>query len=230
MSEPTGLNYYKTKVSLKSYEVTMTVDCAIFGYADGELKILLAKRAIEPFKDQWMLPGGTLQEDMTLEDTAHLVLKHLVDVSDVYISQIGTYSDVNRHPVKRVVTTGYYALVKPENHAIVARNYVSEVMWLPLSQVTELGFDHKRILDDALAILRERVEDYSIVNELLEEKFTLKELQDLHEIIGGKKLDRRNFRRKLENLNYVKATNEKKAGVQGGPSLYVFSDHALNNK
>ncbi|MEL7162406.1 MAG: NUDIX hydrolase, partial [Bacteroidota bacterium] len=121
-------------------------------------------------------------------------------------------------------------LVKPENHAIVARNYVSEVVWLPVDKVDHLGFDHKRILDDALAILRERVEDYSIVNELLEEKFTLKELQDLHEIIGGKKLDRRNFRRKLENLNYVKPINEKKAGVQGGPSLYVFNDKVLNNK
>jgi len=224
------LNYFKTKVSVNSYEVTMTIDCAIFGYADGQLKILLAKRAIEPFKDQWMLPGGTLQEGMTLEGTAHLVLKHLVDVSDVFISQIGTYSDLGRHPVKRVVTTGYYALVKPENHDIVARNYVSEVHWLPVSEVTELGFDHKRILDDALEMLRERVEDYSIINELLEEKFTLKELQDLHETIKGKKVDRRNFRRKLESLNYLRATNEKKPGVQGGPGLYVFNEDVLNTK
>jgi len=230
MDTPAGLNYFKTKVSLKSYEVTMTIDCAIFGYADGQLQVLLAKRAIEPFKDRWMLPGGTLQEDLTLEDTAHLVLKHLVDVSDVYISQIGTYSAIGRHPVKRVITTGYYALVKPENHAIVARNYVSEVKWVPVAEVEELGFDHQRIFDDALAILRDRVEDYSLINELLEEKFTLKELQDLHEIIKGEKVDRRNFRRKLENLNYVTSTNEKKPGVQGGPSLYVFNDNVLNTK
>ncbi|MEM7575732.1 MAG: NUDIX domain-containing protein [Bacteroidota bacterium] len=224
------LRQIPTQVKAGSYELTITADCAIFGFAEGQLKILLVKRAIEPFKDFWMLPGGALQEGMTLEGTAENVLLQLVDVTDIYMQQIGTYSDINRHPVKRVITTGYYALVKPENHRMKAGRYVSEAQWFPVQEVTVLGFDHKRIMDDALSILKERVEDYSIINQLLEEKFTLRELQDLHETIRGEKVDRRNFRRKLESLDYLKATNEKKPGVQGGPNLYVFNRQRINRK
>ncbi|MFY0686710.1 MAG: NUDIX hydrolase [Cyclobacteriaceae bacterium] len=216
------MNYLPTKVQQGSYELTVTADCAIFGFADGMLKVLLVKRAIEPFKDNWMLPGGALQKGQTLENTASLVLLHLVGVTDVFMQQIGTYSDVDRHPVKRVITTGYYALVKPENHEIVAREYVSDVKWWSIEEVESLGFDHHKIMQDALRILKDRVEDYSIMGQLLEEKFTLKELQDIYEIIKGESVDRRNFRRKLESLKSLKPTNEKKLGVRGGPDLYKF--------
>ena len=118
-----------TTVKPTSYECTITVDCAIFGFQDNELKILLVKRSVEPFKDYWMLPGGMMTEGMTMEESVSNVLNGLTGISNVHIEQVKCYSDVDRHPVKRVVTVCFYALVKPENHPVIAKNYVSDVVW-----------------------------------------------------------------------------------------------------
>ena len=223
-----SVNFILAKVNSSSYELTMTVDCAVFGFDQNQLKILLVKRTIEPFKDIWMLPGGALQEGMTLESTAKIVLHQLVGVDDVFMEQIKTFSEVTRHLVKRVVTTGFYALVKPENHEISPiGDDVTDVQWIPVEEVENLGFDHFEIMNCALEILKNKVEDYSIFNQLLEEKFTLKELQVLYEFIRGEEVDRRNFRRKLEKKNYIRSTKEKKAGIRGGPELYVFNPNAI---
>lgn len=213
-----------TTVTHDSYECTLTVDCAIFGFQDNELKILLVKRSIDPYIDHWMLPGGTMDEGNTLEDAVVTVLFNLTGITNVTYEQVKVYSQVDRHPVKRVVTTCFYALVKPENHPVIPKSNVSDVNWFPVSELPALGFDHRTITQDALTKLRNNLEQKLVFGELLPEKFTLKELQDLYENILGEPLDRRNFRKRLLQMGLLEPTTEKKAGVQGGPLLYMMKN------
>ena len=214
---------WDTRVSSDGYECSHTADVAIFGFTDSGLKVLLVKRNIEPFQGDWMLPGGLMQQEQTLEKAVSTVLESLIGISDVFVSQIGTYSAVNRHPVKRVLTTGYYALVRPEQFSIEPRNYITDARWFDYQQIDHLGFDHLTILRDARKMLRKEALFNTAGFHLLPEKFTLKDLQDLYEILLGEKLDRRNFRRKINGLEMVMETKEKRKGVQGAPSLYKLN-------
>ncbi|NMM47575.1 NUDIX hydrolase [Marinigracilibium pacificum] len=204
-----------------SYESTITVDGAVFGFQDGELKLLLVKRALEPFKGSWMLPGGVMDEGQSLEEAINNVLFKLTGINDIHKEQVRCYSDVDRHPVKRVVTVSFYALIKPENHPVIPKNYVSEVKWFALDEIPQkLGFDHSIIWRDALELLKRNMQEKLLFGELLPAKFTLKELQDLYESILGETLDKRNFRKKITQLGLVKGTGKKKPGVKGGPELF----------
>jgi 8-oxo-dGTP diphosphatase len=211
-----------TTVSTSSYESTITVDCAVFGFQDNEVKVLLVKRSIEPFKAYWMLPGGIMGAGQTLEEAVNLVLFNLTGIENIHQEQVKVYSMLDRHPVKRVVTVCFYALIKPENHPVIAKNYVSDVKWHSLKELPSLGFDHNQFVDDAWAKLSENAENHLTFGELLPEKFTLKELQDLFESIRGEVLDRRNFRKKILQVGLLHPTNEKKAGAKGGPELYTL--------
>lgn len=209
-----------TTVSNTSFECTITADCAVFGFQDNEVKVLLVKRSIEPFKNFWMLPGGIMGAGQTIEESVNNILFNLTGIHNIHQNQVRTYSQPDRHPVKRVVTVCYYALIKPENHPVIAKSYVSDVTWHSLNDLPELGFDHGKLVRDAWNKLKENVEHHLTFGELLPEKFTLKELQDLFECILDETLDRRNFRKKIIQMNLLEATNEKKVGVKGGPELY----------
>lgn len=210
-----------TTVEQGSYECTITVDCAVFGFQEGILKLLLVKRSIEPYKDYWLLPGGIMEEDQSLEEAAKYVLYNLTDIHDVHHEQVKSYSAKDRHPVKRVVTVSFYALVKPENHPVIAKKHVSDIKWFPVDDIPEkLAFDHNTIAKDALQQLRMNLEKRLLFGELLPAKFTLRELQDLYESILDQKLDRRNFRKKILQTGLLENTGEKKIGFKGGPELF----------
>lgn len=209
-------------VSKSSYECTITVDCSVFGFQDNELKLLLVKRSVDPYKNFWMLPGGIMGEGETLDESVSKVLFNLTGIHDVHQEEVKCYSQVDRHPIKRVMTVCFYALVKPENHPVIAKNYVSDVQWFSLSELPKLGFDHDILVKDAWAKLQDNLKQNLIFGELLPEKFTLKEMQDLYESILGETLDRRNFRKKMIQMDLLVPTNEKKAGVKGGPELYMI--------
>lgn len=217
------------QVSTASHAVTLTADCAIFGYAEDGLRVLLVRRAVEPFRGYWVLPGGALQAGQTLEVTAANLLRDLVNITDVRMHQVATYSAVERHPVRRVVTTSYFALVSPEQHDPTAREYLDGVMWCPLTEIPELGFDHRVILDDAYATLQEELRSRPLAFHLLPHHFTLREAQAVYESILDEDLDRRNFRRKILAYDFLINTSEKKAGVKGGPDLYRVDDNKLRH-
>ncbi|CAH0999330.1 hypothetical protein LEM8419_00628 [Neolewinella maritima] len=209
-----------TRVTVRSAAATHTADCVVFGYAEGELRVLLVRRAVEPFLGHWVLPGGAMAETERLEETARRVLLELVGVRNLYLQQVATYSAPDRHPVRRVVTTSYYALVRPEQHQPTALGYLSEVRWFPLSEVPPLGFDHSTLLADAHARLILHLRTRPLAFDLLPERFTLTEAQGVYEEILGEGLDRRNFRRKLQTYDFLIETEEKRRGVRGGPVLY----------
>ncbi len=209
-----------SSIDQDSYSCPITVDCAIFGFQDGELQLLLVKRAIEPYKDMWLLPGGAVEEGQSLNEAMDAVLFHLTGIHGIHKEQVKCYGDPGRHPVRRVVTLCYYALIKPENHPVIPKSYISDFKWFPFSEIPHLAFDHDELVRDAHELLQRNLEEKLLFDELLPEKFTLRELQNLYESILGVSLDRRNFRKKMIQKNLLVNTGEKKPGLRGGPELY----------
>lgn len=209
-----------TAVSIDSYECTIAVECCVFGFQDNMLKILLVKRSIEPYKDHWMLPGGAMGEGKTLAESVSNVLYKLTGIKKISLNQVASYSEVNRHPVKRVVSISFYALVKPENYPVIPKNYISDIKWFGFDELPKLGFDHDVLLEDAVTKLRSNLRDNLVFGELLPDLFTLTELQELYEDILDVKLDRRNFRKKILQMGILEPTDQIKAGVKGGPALF----------
>ncbi|MGB3798683.1 MAG: NUDIX domain-containing protein [Lewinella sp.] len=214
------------RVTPSSIASAHTADCVIFGFADKELRVLLVRRAVTPFAGEWVLPGGAMAAEETLEHTAQRVLLDMVGVKNVRLRQVSTYSEPDRHPVRRVVTTSFYALVQPRHHTPVARGHAREATWYAVSTAPDLGFDHGRLLRDAHNRLILHLRTRPLAFELLPDLFTLTEAQLLYEDILGEELDRRNFRRKLQSYDFLKETKEKRSGVKGGPKLYAV-DYGL---
>jgi len=209
------------QVRSDSFECSVTTDIAVFGYVEGELRLLLTKRSVGQFTDHWLLPGGAMEAHETLEDCTRKVLFSLTGFKDIHFEQVKAYAALDRHPVKRVITISFYALVKPENHPLKLKENVEEIAWFNLDELPEkLGFDHAQIIGDAHLFLKKNLKDRLIVGELLPPKFTLPELQSLYENILGITLDKRNFRKRIFQLDILENTGLKKIGVKGGPLLY----------
>jgi 8-oxo-dGTP diphosphatase len=175
----------------------LTVDCVVFGFDEGDLKVLLIERGLEPFKGKWALPGGFVRVDETLDAAARRELEEETGLTDVYLEQLYTFGAVERDPRERVVSVAYYALVKLSDHAAKAATDAANARWFEASRVPRLAFDHAAILATALERLKGKVRYQPIGFELLPPRFTLSQLQHLYEAVLGVELDKRNFRKKV---------------------------------
>lgn len=175
----------------------LTVDCVVFGLDEGDLKVLLIERGLEPFKGRWALPGGFVRVDETLDAAARRELQEEAGLSNVFLEQLYTFGAVERDPRERVVSVGYYALVKLSEHEARAATDAANAKWFPVSRVPKLAFDHADILGTAVERLKSKVRYQPIGFELLPPKFTLSQLQHLYEAVLGVELDKRNFRKKV---------------------------------
>lgn len=192
---------------------SLSVDCVIFGFDEGEMKILLIKRKEEPSAGMWALPGGFVNPTESLDNAAMRVLEELTSVKNIYMEQVHTFGDVHRFPLGRVISISYYALVKISDYDVVATSKIEEAVWHPMSQLPPLVFDHNIIMTKSLNHLKEKVKFHPVGFELLPEKFTLTELQNLYEVILGKELDKRNFRKKILGMDLIIKTTESQKGV-----------------
>src|SRR6266702_8768716 len=120
----------------------LTVDCVVFGYDEGELKVLLIERGLDPFKGRWALPGGFVRVDETLDDAARRELAEETGLKKVFLEQLYTFGAVDRDPRERVVSVAYYALVKQAAYVTKADTDATDARWFPMSKVPELAFDH----------------------------------------------------------------------------------------
>jgi len=205
----------------------ITVDIVIFTIKNDALKVLLVKRKLAPYKDQWALPGGFVREKEALDHAARRELEEETGVKDVYLEQLYTFGKPQRDPRGRIVTVAYFALVS-SNKIIkpIAKTDVYEADWHSMYDLPKkLAFDHADILAYALKRLRYKLEYTTVGFQLLPRKFTLTELQNVYEIIMHKKLDKRNFRKKIASLNVLKALNETKMeGAHRPAQLYTFRE------
>lgn len=223
--------------------IDISVDCVVFGFDDKKLKVLLIEQKQpekgKPLKHlQFALPGDLVHEDENFDKAATRVLKELTSLEGIYLKQFHAFGDPNRvkdlkdqewlrtfraHPERRVITVGYYSMVnlyetQPQPHSFAGR-----IQWVDVYEIPQLAFDHNNIVTHALNAFRHDLAADKIGFELLPEKFTLSQLQRLHEIVLDKKLDKRNFRKNILKIEHLKPLDEKQKGVLHKPAqLYQF--------
>jgi 8-oxo-dGTP diphosphatase len=201
----------------------LTVDCVVFGFDEGALKILLIRRGIEPFKNRWALPGGFVHPDETLDAAARRELQEETGLRGVYQEQLYTFGEIERDPRERVISVAYFALVRRADHLPAASTDAAEAAWFEVENVPALSFDHAVILKMALERLRGKIRWQPVGFELMPKKFTLSQFQALYEAILGRELDKRNFRKKLLALDLLVALEETTtAGSRRPAQLFRF--------
>lgn len=209
----------------------LTVDCVIFGLDldDENLKVMLIERDVEPFEGQWAIPGGFVRSDETLVEAATRELAEETGITDVFLEQLYTFGDPGRDPRGWVVSVAYYALVSPEKHHIHATTDARSAKWFQIDALPRLAFDHSKILKTALERLRGKLSYAPVGFELLPQKFSIKQLQKLYEIVLGQPLDNRNFRKKIFAMDVLKELDEMQKGVaHRAARLYRFDERKYN--
>ena len=189
------------------------VDCIIFGFDDGSLKLLL-------------LMGGFVQDGESVDDAAKRVLAELTGLENVYMEQVGTFGEVDRDPGERVISVAYYALININEYD---RNLVQQhnAHWAEINEIPPLVFDHPQMVKQARIMLQKKASSEPIGFNLLPSLFTLFQLQSLYEANYGEPLDKRNFRKRVADLNYIEKTDKiDKTGSKRGAALYKFNENA----
>lgn len=230
----------------KEFRRGISIDCAIFGFEKESLKVLLSKNAV---LTKWSLPGGFVKKSESLEDAAHRITMERTGMNHLFFRQFKTFGDPNRNMVPGIfneqkfaeitgfslpenswladeaISVGYYAVTQLAESKPAADIFSSECRWFSLNEIPSLAFDHNQILEEALQSLKMHLYHYPIGKNLLPEKFTLKEIKNLYEILSGKPLHSSNFPNKLISLGLIEKTSEKKnIGAHRAPTFYTFNE------
>lgn len=199
------------------------VDCIIFGVYEGELSLLLLKRNFEPAMGEWSLMGGFVQENESVDDAAKRVLSNLTGLDKVYMEQVETFGNVNRDPGERVISVAYYALINTNdyNRRLVKKH---NAFWVNINEIPPLIFDHQQMVEKARELMKQKVAVEPIGFNLLPKLFTLTQLQTLYEAIYGETMDKRNFRKRVTDMDFVEKTDQiDKIHSKRGAALYKFN-------
>ncbi len=209
-------------------KLLVAVDSVIFGYEDGQMKLLLFKRKIEPFKDKWSLIGRFVSPKEDIREAASSVLYDYTGLKNIFLEQLFTFGKVFRDPGSRVISIVYYSLTRINDfEKKVVEKYDSK--WFSLNEIPELVLDHSEMVSKARMKLIEKTQQYPIGIDLLPEKFTMPQLFNLYQSLYDRKLDDRNFRKKIEGMNILKKLNEKdKRTSKKGAFLYKFDKKKYN--
>jgi 8-oxo-dGTP diphosphatase len=220
-----------TKIStIQDYfKSAISVDCVIFGYDEHmeELQVLTLKCDMQPYVGHYSLVGDLVSNSENLEEAAERVLSERAGIKDVFLKQVHTFGNKDRHPVGRVISVAYYALIKIDDFKLQQSN-VHHPSWMTISSLRDenMAFDHNEILNKCLDHIRKNIIDLP-VEYMLPYKFTLSQLQSLYEAILNKKLDKRNFRKKIQKLNLIVDTKDYQENVAHRPAkLYQINKKA----
>ena len=182
--------------------VNITVDIVLFTIINRRLHLLLIRRLEKPFVGRYALPGGVVLKHESPEESAIRELREETGVENVFLEQLYTFGEPKRDPSGRVITIAYYALA-PHTQSLHSTTDAADAAWFPLTELPPLAFDHRKIVDVAHARLRNKLDYTNVGFELLGPKFTISDLQMVHEAVLGRALDKRNFRRRLSQQNIV---------------------------
>jgi hypothetical protein len=219
------IKYYKEEDYLR-----VAVDCIILGFKNNEIDVLIIKRNFEPLKGQRSLMGGFVRLNESLDETVSRVVAGYTGVESVYMEQVGAYGQVDRDPGERVISIVYYALIDMEQFdEKLKRRHNAE--WVNINNVGQLILDHNQFLRDTIRLLRRRTATRPTGFNLLPEKFTLPQLQALYEAIYQKQLDKRNFRKKIFEMDVLEKLNEKdKYTSRRGAYFYKFNKEKYDHR
>ena len=202
----------------------VTTDCVVFGFDGKSLSILLIQRGIDPFKGSWALPGGFVGMEETIEADVYRELREETGVENIYIEQLQSFSAVDRDPRERVITMAFIAFVRQNDYQVIGGTDASKAQWFKLDELPPLAFDHQEIISVALQKLRWKITLEPLAFRLLNETFTMGQLQNIYEVVLGQPLDRRNFHKKMTKTGYIMPTGEK-LRLNGRPGeLYTFDE------
>jgi len=208
-------------------KMPITVDCVIFGFDDNELKVLLIRSDLEKYQGLWSLLGDVVKDNEEIDAAAYRVLDQRTGMSDIYLDQVRSFSHPNRHPGGRVVTIAYCSLLNIKHHSFKITD--NELHWHSVSSISAMAFDHKEILETCHQWLQKMVQENPLAFNLLPDKFSLRELQNLYEAILGVELDRRNFRKKFASMKLLIDLDEMEQDVPHRPGkLYQFNFEKYN--
>ena len=204
----------------------LTTDAVVFTVDKDILKLLLIKRKGSPFQGMFALPGGFLRDkDKTLDDCAYRELHEETGVKDIFLKKQTAFGDSGRDPRGRVVTISYLALINSENLELMPATDAADAAWFPVKSLPKLAFDHEKIVEHALDKLQRELHTTNIAFQLLPGRFTLTEMQMVYEAVYETKLDKRNFRKKINSLNLLKNTHQTKMeGAHRPAKLYFFKN------
>lgn len=218
---PDNTSRLKEPALSANFTVGVSVDCVIFGFEENKLKVLLIKSDMRSYKDRWSLLGDIVKPDEDIDDAVSRIVKSRTGLNDVYMEQVRTFGNVNRHPEGRVITVAYCSLINIRHNELKIHD--NELHWHEVSEIKELAFDHKEILDACHSWLQYRMQEHPLGLRLLETEFSLRDLQLLYENILEEKMDRRNFRKKFFSMGLLIDTGHLESNVPHRPGkLYRF--------
>ena len=214
--------YYK-----EFQKVLLSVDCIIFGFDQNKLKILIGRRNMDPGRGEWSLYGGFVRNDESLDAAAQRTLLELTGLRNIYMSQVGAFGNIDRDPGERVVSVAYYALINVKDYSERLRKQHG-VEWVNIEDIPPMYSDHNAMIAKARKLIQQKIKTNPVGFELLPELFTLTQLQRLYEAVNGEPLDKRNFRKRIKDMDYIEKTEliDKQTSKRGA-SLYRFNKKAF---
>ena len=208
----------------------VSVDCIVFGFDEGELRVLMGKRKMDPGRGQWSLYGGFVGANESINDAARRVLYALTGLKDLYMKQVGAYGDVDRDPGARVISISYYSMINVADYD-QAQQQEHDVAWVNIEQLTEMYSDHRKMVLKARRMMQEKISHEPIGFNLLPELFTLSQLQQVYEAVNGEEVDKRNFRKRIKEMDFIEKTDQiDKLTSKRGAYLYRFNEKAYKEE
>lgn len=212
-----------TKYYSQHSKFYVSVDCIVFGFDGSQLELLIGKRQMDPGRGEWSLYGGFLGENESLNEAAHRTLLSLTGLDEMYMRQVGAYGEIDRDPGDRVVSIAYCALINVKDYDDNLRQKYG-LKWVPIDKLPKLYSDHNKMVHDAVMQLRRRIYTRPLSFNLLPEYFTLTQLQHVFEAVLGEPIDKRNFRKRIKQTDFVQQTDmiDHKTS-RSGAMLYRFN-------
>ena len=209
-------------------KVWVSVDCIIFGFDEGKLKVLIGRRQMDPGRGEWSLYGGFVAADENIDEAASRTLSELTGLRNLYMRQVGAFGSVDRDPGERVISIAYYALINVNDYDDELR--VSHgVKWVDINEIPQLYSDHNEMVIKARKMMQQKLAHEPVGFRLLPSLFTLTQLQQLYEAVNGAGLDKRNFRKRIKDMDFIEKTELiDKTGSKRGAFLYRFNKRAYN--
>ena len=217
-----------TKFYGEHSKVWLSVDCIIFGFDEGKLKILIGRRKMDPGRGEWSLYGGFVASDESVDDAATRTLYELTGLRNLFMRQVGAFGNVDRDPGERVVSIAYYALINVKDYDDDLR-IKHGVEWIDINDIPQLYSDHHEMVRKARKMMKQKLSQEPVGFRLLPSLFTLTQLQRLYEAVNGEELDKRNFRKRIKDMDFIEKTDLiDKTGSKRGAYLYRFNKRAYN--
>ncbi len=209
-------------------KVWVSVDVIIFGFDEGKLKVLIGRRQMDPGRGEWSLYGGFVAANEGIDECASRTLKELTGLRNLYMRQVGAFGSVDRDPGERVVSIAYYALINVKDYDEKLRKE-HQAEWVDINQLPPLYSDHNEMVRQAQRRMRQKMRTEPIGFRLLPDLFTLTQLQRLYEAVGGQEIDKRNFRKRIKDMDFIEKTELiDKLSSKRGAALYRFNKRVYN--